>query len=234
MGVMPAGFDPGAEPVSLSIVAPATVTDRHFMGMNGPAKRALDIAISTTALVFLAPLLLVVALLVRLDGGPALFVQQRVGRGGLSFPMYKFRTMHINADDVLNRVLASCEMSRAEWNRFQKLRNDPRITPLGRFLRKTSIDELPQLFNVLVGHMSIVGQRPILPSQREAFGTHIAGYERARPGITGLWQVQGRNRLTFQQRAELGTEYVNRWSLWFDIKIILMTLPAILLGSNAY
>ncbi len=234
MGVMPSGFETEATCEAMSSGGASAIVDRHFLGMNGAAKRGLDIAIAALALVFLAPLLLIVALIVKLDGGPALFVQQRLGRNGLCFPMYKFRTMHVDADAVLEEVLASCAVSRTEWDKFQKLRNDPRITPVGRFLRKTSIDELPQFFNVLIGHMSIVGQRPILASQRDAFGEHIIGYERARPGITGLWQVQGRNRLTFDQRAQLGTEYVNRWSLWFDIKILLMTVPAIILGSDAF
>jgi lipopolysaccharide/colanic/teichoic acid biosynthesis glycosyltransferase len=117
---------------------------------------------------------------------------------------------------------------------FQKLRRDPRITAVGRFIRATSIDELPQLFNVLKGDMSIVGQRPIMLHQREHYGAHIEGYEAARPGITGLWQVRGRNQLNFQQRAELGTEYVREWSLGLDVRIIVMTIPALIFSTGAY
>lgn len=208
--------------------------DNTLLGMNGPVKRALDIAISVTAIFFLTPLLLVVALAIKLEGGPIFYTQRRLGRGGESFPMIKFRSMKPNSNKLIEDLLRECPKAAAEWSEFQKLRNDPRITPLGRIMRASSIDELPQLFNVLFGNMSIVGQRPILPNQRDAFGRHIAGYERARPGITGLWQVRGRNKLSFEKRAQMGSEYVNRWSLWFDIKIIAMTIPAVLFSKDAF
>ncbi len=208
--------------------------DRNFFGMNGLAKRFLDIAIAASALVFLAPLLLLVAIAVRMGGGPVFYTQKRIGRGGRAFSMIKFRTMRTDADAVLQSVLDSDPAARAEWAAFQKLKNDPRITRIGRYLRISSIDELPQLVNVLIGDMSIVGQRPILLNQRDAFGVHIAGYERARPGITGLWQVRGRNSLSFEQRAIMGSEYVSRWSLLLDIKLILLTIPAILFSKHAF
>ena len=202
--------------------------------INGPAKRALDLAIAITALILLSPLMLLTALAIKLDGGNACFVQPRLGRGGRAFDMYKFRSMHADADRMLQELLDRCPASRAEWSMFQKLRRDPRITAVGRFIRATSIDELPQLFNVLKGDMSIVGQRPIMLHQREHYGAHIEGYEAAWPGITGLWQVRGRNQLNFQQRAELGTEYVREWSLGLDVRIIVMTIPALIFSTGAY
>lgn len=209
-------------------------SDRAILGMNGPVKRALDLAIVVPAILFLAPFFLVIALAIKLEGGTVFYTQRRLGRGGESFSMIKFRSMKPDSDGLIEELLARCPIAAAEWSEFQKLRNDPRITRLGRFLRRSSIDELPQLFNVLFGTMSIVGQRPILASQRDAFGLHIAGYERARPGITGLWQVRGRNKLSFAQRAQMGSEYVNRWSIWFDIKIIAMTIPAVLFSKDAF
>jgi exopolysaccharide production protein ExoY len=203
-------------------------------GINGPAKRVLDLIMATLALIALAPLMILTALAVMLDGSSAFYVQSRVGRGGKHFRMFKFRTMRPDADKVLQDLLDSCAFTRAEWEQFQKLRRDPRVTLIGRFLRMSSIDELPQLFNVIKGDMSIVGQRPILPHQREGYGVHIAGYELARPGITGLWQVRGRNRLSFERRAEIGTEYVRTWSLGLDFRIILMTIPALIFSSGAY
>lgn len=223
--------------LSTNLSAPApgkSPKDKALMGMNGPIKRALDIVLCVPAIIFLAPLFLIVAIAIKLEGGPVFYTQRRLGRGGENFPMIKFRSMKPNSDHLLEQKLRECPEAAAEWSEFQKLRNDPRITALGRFLRASSIDELPQLFNVLFGHMSIVGQRPILPNQRDAFGRHIAGYERARPGITGLWQVRGRNKLSFEKRAQMGSEYVNRWSLWLDIKIILMTIPAVLFSKDAF
>jgi lipopolysaccharide/colanic/teichoic acid biosynthesis glycosyltransferase len=205
-----------------------------FWGINGGAKRSFDVALSLTALIFLAPLLLLAALGVAFDGGSVFFVQPRIGRGGGHFKMYKFRTMRMDADAVLNRLIETCPASRAEWNMFQKLRQDPRITPIGGFLRRTSIDELPQLLNVLKGDMSVVGVRPILPHQRQAYGEHIESYELARPGLTGLWQVRGRNRLSFADRAALDAEYVRKWTLRSDAWIIVLTVPALLAFSGAY
>ncbi|MEZ5954605.1 MAG: sugar transferase [Hyphomonas sp.] len=222
-----AGAPPPAKPTSPK--------DSSLFGINGPAKRAMDLAIAVPAAIFLAPLFLIVSLAIFLEsGGPVFYAQQRIGRGGKLFRMLKFRSMHKNAESLLEAHLAANPEARAEWIEFQKLRSDPRVTPLGRILRASSIDELPQIFNVIAGDMSIVGQRPILNSQRDALGPHIAGYERARPGITGLWQVSGRNGVNFARRAELGSEYVNDWSLLLDLRIIAMTVPAILLSKDAF
>lgn len=208
--------------------------DFHLLGINGPIKRAFDVVISAIIILFLMPLFLLIAVAIKAQGGPLLYRQARLGRGGRKFNMLKFRSMYVDADDRLSEILSACPNSKLEWMTYQKLRNDPRITPFGRFLRKSSLDELPQLFNVLLGDMSLVGQRPILPSQRDAYGRHITGYERARPGLTGLWQVSGRNNLGFEDRAALGSEYINRWSLWYDFKLLLKTVPAVLLSRDAF
>ncbi|MEO1641820.1 MAG: sugar transferase [Pseudomonadota bacterium] len=202
--------------------------------MNGKAKRALDIILTAPAIFFLLPVFVLTALAIKLEGGPLLFTQDRIGKGGRRFGMLKFRTMHVDAEARLEQLLRDCPRSNEEWASYQKLKHDPRITRIGDFLRRSSLDELPQLFNILKGDMSIVGQRPILPCQRDDYGRHIAGYERARPGLTGLWQVSGRNALTFQDRAALGSEYVRNWSLWFDIKLIALTVPRVLFSKDAF
>lgn len=224
---------PGLDQNALGVSVTDTLVCR-FWGINGSAKRALDITLAVLALVSLLPLLIIVFAIARLDGGSGLFVQDRIGRAGRTFRMYKFRTMHPDAAALLANLLETNAASREEWNQFQKLRRDPRITPFGQFLRASSIDELPQLFNVLKGDMSIVGQRPILPEQREAYGIHISGYELARPGLTGLWQVRGRNHLDFEQRARIGTEYVQNWKFSGDLWIIVRTVPALMVSSGAY
>ncbi len=203
--------------------------DGSWLGINGPVKRTVDILIAVSALVLLAPLFVLLMLLVALSShGPVFFTQRRVGRGGRSFSMIKFRSMHIDAEARLQKLLAKNPDARKEWATYQKLSNDPRVTRIGRFIRKSSLDELPQLINVLRGEMSIVGPRPILPVQRKSLGRHLKAYEATRPGITGLWQVRGRNDLPFALRAELGTEYVENWSIRLDLAILAATVPAIL------
>ena len=206
--------------------------DDRFWGMNGLAKRSLDLCLTIPAIIFLLPVFALIAIAVRLDGGPALYSQKRVGRGGSTFRMMKFRTMRVDAEDILERVLSECPTKREEWDRFQKLWNDPRITPLVRILRKSSLDELPQLANVLAGQMALVGQRPILLDQRQQYGAHIVGYVRARPGLTGHWQIRGRNALSFVDRAEMGSEYIHSWSLCGDMKLLLQTVPALLFSRR--
>lgn len=208
--------------------------DTKLFGINGAAKRVIDIALTIPAILFLLPIFLIIAIGIKLEGGPIFFVQDRLGKDGCRFGMLKFRTMYTDADTRLTELLQNCSASQNEWHTYQKLRQDPRITRIGDFLRRSSLDELPQLLNILGGDMSIVGQRPILPCQRDDYGRHIAGYERARPGLTGLWQVSGRNALTFQDRAALGSEYIRKWSLWFDIKLIALTIPRVLFSKDAF
>lgn len=185
------------------------------------------------ALIFL-PILLVVPILIRSDGGSALFRQERVGRYGKPFQILKFRTMAMDAEEKLEYVLSQCPEKAAEWAATQKLKNDPRITRVGKFLRKTSIDEIPQLWNVLKGEMSIVGPRPMFPEQKEMFGRYLECVLQARPGCTGLWQVRGRNERTFMQRARSEFIYVRRQSFWMDIKIALKTPHAMFAGRSGH
>ncbi len=208
--------------------------DAMLLGINGPVKRAIDVCVSLTLIAFLLPVLILVSVAVKMGGGPLLYKQARIGRDGQLFNMLKFRSMYVDAEKRLDDILKSDPAHNLEWSQFQKLKHDPRITKVGHILRKSSLDELPQLFNVLKGDMSLVGQRPILPKQRDAYGVHIKGYERARPGLTGLWQVSGRNMLTFNDRAELGSVYINTWTLGQDIKILTKTIPAVLFSKNAF
>ena len=196
-------------------------------------KRGFDIVAAGCAVAALSPIFLFTAIKVRQDGGPALFSQPRVGRNGKLFPCYKFRSMRVNAEESLQEYLASNPDAAEEWAKFQKLKNDIRITPFGNFIRRTSIDELPQLLNVLKGDMSLVGPRPIMPEQAELYGDDFCFYEAVRPGITGPWQVSGRNKLTFKERIALESWYARNWNPWTDIVIILKTFPALLKRGQA-
>ena len=196
------------------------------------AKRTLDILISTTALILLAPLMLLIALLIRLESpGPVFFRQIRLGRYGKPFIMYKFRSMRCNAQELQPLLM---HMNEKQGGAF-KIRHDPRMTRIGRFLRKYSLDELPQLFNVLKGDLSLVGPRAMAPYDANRFDD-VSYYRRfAVPqGCTGLWQVSGRSNLTFEEWMRLDLNYVDNISFWLDIKILLKTIPAILKGDGAY
>lgn len=198
------------------------------------AKRVLDVVVSLTLLLLASPLLLAVALAVKSDGGPLLFGHQRVGHNGRMFPCWKFRTMVPNAEAVLKDVLANDPVRAEEWRQTLKLKNDPRVTRFGDFLRRSSLDELPQLFNVLRGDMSLIGPRPVTTGELERYGDAQAYYLAVRPGITGLWQVSGRNDTSYGQRVLLDSWYVRNWSLRNDLLILLKTVPAVLRRSGAY
>jgi len=197
-------------------------------------KRLFDVVAAFVLLLLLAPVMAVLALRIRCDGGPALFKHQRLGRGGRLFPCYKFRTMVVDSEERLTRLLARNPDMRAEWERDHKLRADPRISPIGHFLRRTSLDELPQLFNVLRGEMSLVGPRPIVQAELARYGADADYFLMVRPGITGLWQVSGRNDVGYEQRVYLDTWYVKNWSLWYDIAILFKTLRVVLQRDGAY
>ncbi|MCG8443424.1 MAG: sugar transferase [Caulobacterales bacterium] len=204
-------------------------------GIRGPLKRALDLCIAIPALVFVSPLLLVLWALIRMqDGGPALFRQQRIGLGGAPFTCYKLRSMVIDAPQRLQALLQSDPKAAEEFRLNGKLFNDPRITPLGNFLRKTSLDELPQLINVIRGDMSIVGPRPIQHYERELYHDLFSYYAASRPGITGLWQVSGRNDVSMRERCELDATYARDWTIKSDLIILLRTVPAVLNSRGAY
>ncbi|WP_306017340.1 exopolysaccharide biosynthesis polyprenyl glycosylphosphotransferase [Oceanicaulis sp. MMSF_3324] len=195
-------------------------------------KRAFDICASLATLAFLSPVLALILIAIRRDGGPALFSQKRLGANGRVFGCLKFRTMIVDAEAKLEEILETDPERAAQWTAYQKLDDDPRITTVGRFLRMTSLDELPQLINVLKGDMSLVGPRPMTLDQREAYGDAIMEYERVRPGLTGLWQVNGRNQTTFEERAQLDRFYVRNWSLWRDAVIVIRTVREVLFSSG--
>jgi len=208
----------------------STISD--FWGLM--VKRAIDIVVSLTAIIIVSPVLLLTALLVKLTSpGPVLFVQKRLGLNKRMFNIYKFRTMVVDAEARLKDLEHKNEADGAVF----KIKNDPRITPIGGFLRKTSIDELPQLFNVLKGEMSLVGPRPLQVRDYELFEVHCQDWQRkrfsVRPGITCLWQIMGRSSTTFERWMELDLQYIRTWSVWLDLEILAKTLPAVLRGSGA-
>jgi exopolysaccharide production protein ExoY len=199
---------------------------------GGRAKRLLDIAIAAAALIVLSPLIAIVALLIRTTmGRPVFFSQRRLGYGGRSFECVKFRTMVTDAETALQLHLVNNPQAALEWQERQKLQHDPRITALGHLLRRSSVDELPQLLCVLKGDMSCVGPRPILDVEIPHYGGYWREYIKVRPGLTGLWQISGRSRLSYERRVRLDRFYVRTWSLWRDFAILVKTIPA-LLRSN--
>ncbi|WP_243429732.1 sugar transferase [Acetobacter sacchari] len=197
-------------------------------------KVALDIFGAALLLLAASPVLLVLWVLVRLDGGPGTYGHMRVGLNGKLFPCLKFRSMVVNSAQALDDILANDPVAAAEWAATRKLKNDPRITPVGRFLRKTSLDELPQLLNVLRLEMSLVGPRPVVESELDYYGRNARYYLAVRPGVTGLWQVSGRSDTSYGERVRLDTDYVRGWTLGRDIMILLKTLPAVLFQKGAH
>jgi exopolysaccharide production protein ExoY len=196
--------------------------------VGGKAKRVFDFSISSLMFVVLLPLILIVAILVKLsDHGPIIFRHTRVGFDGRRFQCLKFRSMVADADELLKRLLDSNPEVRQEWECKQKLANDPRMTRIGKFLRRSSLDELPQLLNVLRGEMSLVGPRPVVPSETKRYGEKLGLYLRARPGITGIWQVSGRSDCGYDKRIELDAEYVSNWRFSRDFAILLRTPGAV-------
>jgi len=225
-----------AQPMAEHLEGEAVITHHAGIADGWPLliKRAMDFTLSLTLILILAPVLITAAIFIKLGSrGPVLFVQKRVGLNKRVFHIYKFRTMDVNAEQKLEELEHLNEVSGPVF----KIKNDPRVTAVGRFLRKTSIDELPQLFNVLVGDMSLVGPRPLQLRDYELFTAEGADWQRrrfsVRPGITCLWQVNGRSSLPFEQWMELDHQYIQRWSLWLDCEILLKTIPAVLRGSGA-
>jgi exopolysaccharide production protein ExoY len=198
------------------------------------AKRVFDVAAAIGLLVFLAPLLLILAVAVSRDGGPVLFGHRRIGAGGQPFICWKFRSMVVNAEAALQRTLATDPEARREWERDFKLRNDPRVTRLGRFLRKSSLDELPQLFSVITGEMSLIGPRPIVADEITRYGAGFSDYAACRPGLTGLWQVSGRNDVDYAERVAIDSRYARNWSFVQDVSILFRTVGVVLRRSGAY
>jgi exopolysaccharide production protein ExoY len=215
------------------LLSPTADCRRGTQPIGGRAKRLMDLGVSVIAVLLLVPILLLIALLIRvLTGGPVVFAHTRVGREGKTFRCYKFRTMCADGDHCLQQYLNENPEALREWRATRKLKNDPRVTWFGHVLRKSSLDELPQLINVIRGDMSIVGPRPIVAAELPEYGSYLADYLRARPGLTGLWQVSGRNGLSYEQRIALDRYYVRRWSIALDLGILLKTLPTVLRHEN--
>jgi exopolysaccharide production protein ExoY len=203
--------------------------------VGGAGKRVFDVVAALAAIAALLPMFSILCIAVRMEcPGPVLFRQRRLGFDGREFTCLKFRTMALDAERALREYLAINEDARREWQTTHKLRNDPRITAFGRFLRRSSLDELPQFFNVLMGHMSIVGPRPIVAEEVPLYREHFGDYANARPGLTGLWQVSGRNTTSYPQRVAYDVDYLRNWSFIRDMQIILATVTHIWEGNGAY
>ena len=211
------------------------VRQRLLLRSSRLAKGLMDRALTGAGALLAVPLVALIALAIRLTSkGPAFYSQQRIGKQGQLFRAWKFRTMVENADEVLRRYLEENPALRAEWEENFKLRNDPRVTAVGSFLRKTSLDELPQLWNVLKGEMSLVGPRPIVNAEIVRYGESISLLGRVKPGLSGLWQVSGRSNTTYEDRVRLDMYYIRNWSVWLDIFILAKTCAVVLKRQGAY
>lgn len=211
---------------------PPRSASRHFA--YHALKRILDIVGSLAIGLVFSPLIVVIAVRMSLEDGPILFRHHRVGYGGRVFECLKFRTMVPNAEQILRNLLDTNPQANAEWLRDHKLKNDPRVTRIGRFLRRTSLDELPQLWNVLRGEMSLVGPRPIVKEEMLRYGKYARRYLAAKPGVTGLWQVTGRNDTDYRRRVALDAYYVKKHSIVLDVRILLKTVKVVVWGRGAY
>ncbi len=203
--------------------------------IGGAFKRGFDIAGALAGIVLLSPLLVMLAALVKFsDGGRVFYGHVRVGRNGSAFRCWKFRTMIENGDEVLAAYLAANPPERRQWDSIRKLQNDPRVGRVGAVLRKLSLDELPQLINVLRGEMSLVGPRPVVKDELKLYGNAAAYYLQSRPGLTGLWQVSGRNDVSYGARVAFDRHYVENWSFVSDLKILVRTVPAVFSSRGSY
>lgn len=209
-------------------------SSRARMPKGGAAKRAFDVVAASTMLLFALPAMFFIAVIMfSTDRGPIVFAHERIGHNGRRFRCLKFRSMVVNSQEALRRHLELFPQARAEWEATQKLRNDPRITPLGKFLRVTSLDELPQLINVIRGDMSLVGPRPIVQDEVVRYAEDIVHYAAMRPGITGLWQVSGRSDVDYDQRVQLDSKYAREWSFRGDVTILLKTVKVVALRTGS-
>lgn len=197
-------------------------------------KRAFDIIFALFFLIILSPFILILALLIKKDGGPAFYGHERIGQNGIRFKCLKFRSMAVNSQELLQQILNNNPEARQEWETTFKLKNDPRITTIGHFIRKTSLDEIPQLINILKGEMSTVGPRPVTEKELPMYNEDVKYYLMTKPGLTGLWQVSGRNDIDYESRVKLDTNYIQNWSFFKDIIIILKTVKVVLKKDGAY
>jgi exopolysaccharide biosynthesis polyprenyl glycosylphosphotransferase len=225
----------GVQIQDVGSVPMVSVNRVRLTGINIILKALIDYLGATLGLIILSPLFLFIAIVMKLtDPGPIVYRRRVVGVGGKEFDAFKFRTMVVNSKEVLDDLLARDPKAREEYDKFYKLKDDPRITKVGAFLRKTSIDELPQLLNVLRGEMSIVGPRMITMAEVEKYGKWGLNLHTVKPGITGLWQVTGRSELTYEERVRLDMNYIRNYSIWIDLQIVVQTIPAVLMSKGAY
>lgn len=225
----------GMNPKSVGEMLGLEVCQQALIPQRQWPKRGLDLALTIIGGLCILPLIALIVLWIKADSpGPVFYGHSRIGRGGVEFRAWKFRSMAPNADQVLHRYLEEHPHLREEWERDQKLRDDPRITPVGRFLRRTSLDELPQLWNVLKGEMSLVGPRPIVRDEIAKYGDQFSIYRVVRGGLTGLWQISGRNDTSYRERVKFDVFYVRNWSVWLDLYILFRTVETVLLRKGAY
>lgn len=223
------------EPRDVGGILGLEVRQNLFSNLEQGVKRIIDVCLVLLALPLLIMTIIILAFLIRVDTpGPVIYKQKRIGKDGAEFTIWKFRTMVMNADQVLEDYFNKHPSLRAEWNDNQKIKNDPRVTTVGKILRRLSLDELPQFINILHGEMSLVGPRPIVEEEIPYYGDHFHLYSKVKPGLTGLWQVSGRNDLDYEERVNLDEYYVRNWSVWMDIYILASTVKAVLTGKGAY
>lgn len=220
-----------------SASSPFSTSDQAEMTLptGGLAKRSFDITAAALALILFSPIFLMIAALVKFsDNGPIFYGHRRIGHNGRTFRCLKFRTMAVNGDEILRNYLKANPQAAEEWRATRKLKVDPRVTVVGSVLRKLSLDELPQLINILRGEMSVVGPRPVVDEELNLYDSFAAFYLRTRPGLTGLWQISGRNDVSYESRIAYDTQYVQNWSLIGDFAIIARTIPAVCLARGSY
>ena len=228
---------PFREAVLTPVAPPAerlTAHPRLQRSRYSATKRMLDVVGAVIIGLTFSPLIAIIAMRMSVEDGPIIFRHRRVGQGGTTFDCLKFRTMSPNSEQILQELLERDPEAKAEWLLNHKLRNDPRVTRIGRFLRRTSLDELPQLWNVMRGEMSLVGPRPIVKEEMLRYGRHLPTYLSAKPGVTGLWQVTGRNDTGYRRRVAMDTYYVKRQGLLMDLRILLNTVKVVIWGRGAY
>jgi lipopolysaccharide/colanic/teichoic acid biosynthesis glycosyltransferase len=207
----------------------------RLTGINIILKTLVDYVGTIVAIIVALPVFIgVVIIMRRSDPGPIVYRRRVVGVGGKEFDAFKFRTMVANADEVLREHLATHPEAQAEWDKYEKLKDDPRVTPLGHFLRRTSLDELPQLFNILQGEMSLVGPRMITPEEVERYGQWNMNIHTVKPGLTGMWQISGRSEISYPERVRIDMHYIRNYSIWMDLQILFWTIPVVIFGRGAY
>ncbi|EEY91617.1 undecaprenyl-phosphate galactose phosphotransferase [Acinetobacter junii SH205] len=222
--------------MNTKLTYPISNEENQFMIIKPqpPLKRVFDLSFAIILFIVLLPLFLLFSIIVKVDGGSAFYGHERVGKNGQKFKCLKFRSMASNSQELLQNLLASDPISYEEWHSTYKLKNDPRVTRIGHFLRKSSLDEMPQLINIIKGEMSFVGPRPVTQDELTRYKDNVIYYLAVTPGLTGLWQVSGRNDIDYETRVSLDTQYVKNWSFSQDLKILAKTFIIVILGKGAY